>query len=116
MRALLLSACTDCALCCIFTTSCVYVLQVECSALKGWALQQKESQIAQVQKQLLQLPEDATLADIEVRMCTTFDVRTCAHVLCSATLRMLFAVECVVQQCIRLCRHAYASRSHTVHC
>jgi hypothetical protein len=31
-------------------------------------LQQKEAQIAQAQKQLLQLPEDTTLADIEVRM------------------------------------------------
>jgi hypothetical protein len=54
------------------------LLQAECSALKGWALQQKESQIAQVQKQLLQLPEDATLSDIEVRMRTPLTY-VCAH-------------------------------------
>jgi hypothetical protein len=52
---------------CVLCTQCI-LLQAECSALKGWALQQKEAQIAQAQKQLLQLPEDTTLADIEVRM------------------------------------------------
>jgi hypothetical protein len=83
----------------MFTTSCVYVLQVECSALKGWALQQKESQIAQVQKQLLRLPEDVTLADIEVRTCnyTTLCSEVTLHCACSLPSVCSAAVHWLLQ-------------------
>ncbi len=87
-RTLHVVNCTMCCAHCVYVYNiahiCTYMyivyIQAECSALKGWALQQKESQIAQVQKQqLLQLPEDATLADIEVRMRKKYKSDACAH-------------------------------------